>query len=101
MNTEAHSDTASVFSHRTRGRRHGPINRLISPGDLGRILKPFDEDVGLDALLGLVEDRPDRQVVLDFLEGLLDFGELDVERPQRVGLLRREVGAQQVATVLL
>jgi redox-sensitive bicupin YhaK (pirin superfamily) len=26
---------------RTRGRRHGPITRLMSPGDLGRVLKPF------------------------------------------------------------
>lgn len=27
--------------HRTRGRRHGPITRLMSPSDLGEILKPF------------------------------------------------------------
>jgi redox-sensitive bicupin YhaK (pirin superfamily) len=27
--------------HRTRGRKHGPIARLMSPGDLGQILKPF------------------------------------------------------------
>lgn len=27
--------------HRTRGRRHGPITRLMSPSDLGNILKPF------------------------------------------------------------
>jgi redox-sensitive bicupin YhaK (pirin superfamily) len=27
--------------HRTRGRRHGPITRLMSPGDLGQVLKPF------------------------------------------------------------
>lgn len=26
---------------RTRGRTHGPITRLFSPGDLGRVLKPF------------------------------------------------------------
>jgi redox-sensitive bicupin YhaK (pirin superfamily) len=26
---------------RTRGRRHGPITRLMSPGDLGELLKPF------------------------------------------------------------
>jgi redox-sensitive bicupin YhaK (pirin superfamily) len=26
---------------RTRGRRHGPITRLMSPGDLGQLLKPF------------------------------------------------------------
>ena len=27
--------------HRTRGQRHGPITRLMSPGDLGEVLKPF------------------------------------------------------------
>ncbi len=27
--------------HRTRGRTHGPITRLMSPSDLGEILKPF------------------------------------------------------------
>src|SRR5438552_9586627 len=27
--------------HRTRGNRHGPITRLMSPGDLGQVLKPF------------------------------------------------------------
>ena len=27
--------------HQTRGKRHGPITRLVSPGDLGQLLKPF------------------------------------------------------------
>lgn len=27
--------------HRTRGSTHGPITRLMSPGDLGHLLKPF------------------------------------------------------------
>jgi len=27
--------------HRTKGRRHGPITRLVSPGDVGEWLKPF------------------------------------------------------------
>jgi len=27
--------------HRTFGRRHGPITRLMSPSDLGQVLKPF------------------------------------------------------------
>lgn len=27
--------------HRTRGSTHGPITRLMSPGDLGQVLKPF------------------------------------------------------------
>lgn len=27
--------------HRTRGLRHGPITRLVSPGDVGQLIKPF------------------------------------------------------------
>lgn len=37
--------TATVESrrivHRTRGRQHGPIVRLMSPSDLGQLVKPF------------------------------------------------------------
>ncbi|MFL1416844.1 pirin family protein [Pseudomonas fildesensis] len=30
-----------VIAHRTRGSSHGPVTRLVSPGDLGQLLKPF------------------------------------------------------------
>lgn len=29
------------ITHRTRGSTHGPITRLVSPSDLGEVLKPF------------------------------------------------------------
>ena len=35
------SATARAIVHRTRGRTHGPITRLVSPSDLGGIIKPF------------------------------------------------------------
>jgi redox-sensitive bicupin YhaK (pirin superfamily) len=41
---QAPSTSSSVrraIVHRTRGSGHGPITRLMSPGDLGRLLKPF------------------------------------------------------------
>ena len=31
----------TTIVYRTRGRRHGPVTRLMSPGDLGEVLKPF------------------------------------------------------------
>jgi hypothetical protein len=34
-------DPTREIVYRTRGRRHGPITRLMSPGDLGQVLKPF------------------------------------------------------------
>jgi redox-sensitive bicupin YhaK (pirin superfamily) len=38
---DVHSPTSRAVVHRTRGRRHGPITRMMSPGDLGHMLKPF------------------------------------------------------------
>ena len=32
---------ARAIVHRTRGSTHGPITRLVSPSDLGEVLKPF------------------------------------------------------------
>jgi redox-sensitive bicupin YhaK (pirin superfamily) len=33
--------TVRAIAHRTRGDTHGPIARLVSPSDLGEIIKPF------------------------------------------------------------
>jgi redox-sensitive bicupin YhaK (pirin superfamily) len=35
------SRPARAITQRTRGRTHGPVTRLMSPSDLGQILKPF------------------------------------------------------------
>ena len=35
-----HHPTREII-YRTRGHTHGPITRLMSPGDLGQLLKPF------------------------------------------------------------
>src|SRR5437867_3137496 len=32
---------AREIVYRTRGRSHGPITRLVSPSDLGELIKPF------------------------------------------------------------
>ncbi len=41
----------------------------------------------LYALVGAMEDWPHWQVLLEFLEGLFDVGDLDVEGPQQLGRL--------------
>ena len=33
--------SARGITLRTRGRRHGPITRLVSPSDIGELIKPF------------------------------------------------------------
>lgn len=37
----AFATKARAIVHRTRGHAHGPVTRLMSPGDLGQLLKPF------------------------------------------------------------
>jgi len=39
--TTALATQVRAIVHRTHGSTHGPITRLVSPGDLGQILKPF------------------------------------------------------------
>jgi len=39
--TSSVATAARAIVHRTRGSAHGPITRLVSPGDLGQFLKPF------------------------------------------------------------
>ena len=38
--TRVHAGTRRIV-HTTRGRRHGPITRLVSPSDIGELIKPF------------------------------------------------------------
>jgi len=52
--------------------------------------------VRLDAVLELVVDRAQVQIVLHGLEGGLDLDELDVEPPQLGRVLAGEIGAQQI-----
>jgi redox-sensitive bicupin YhaK (pirin superfamily) len=41
LSTVLATEPVRQVAYRTRGRRHGPITRLMSPGDLGEVLKPF------------------------------------------------------------
>ena len=57
-----------------------------------------DEDMSLDAMVEPVVDRPDREAALEFLEGLFDFGELDVIAQHPGRILRAQVAAQEIVT---
>jgi hypothetical protein len=56
-----------------------------------------DKDMCLDAVVFLVMDRADRQVVFHLLEDLFDLGELEVIAPEFSGIVVAEVAAQKVA----
>ena len=78
-------------------RRQGA--QALFEGDLEAIGHEGDEDVGLDTMVELVMDRSDGEIAFQFLEGLFDLGELDVEPPQAGRIVLAEVGAQQIAAL--
>ena len=71
----------------------------VLQGDVQAVGDEGDEDVRLDPRLCAMEDRADGQIVLQFLERLLDLGELHVVAPQRGRILAGQVGAQQIAAL--
>ena len=50
--------------------------------DVQTIGEEGDEDVGLDPRLILMEDRADREIALEVLEGFFDGHELQIVLPQ-------------------
>ena len=84
--TDAHqlSTPNRPIQHRTSGNRQGPITRLMSPGDLGHILKPF---VFLDffempAISRGFVPHPHSGIatVTAFLEGSMTYGDTTSKR---------------------
>jgi hypothetical protein len=69
---------AEFLQHRPRGQPRRQGTQALLEGDKQAIGDERDEDVGLDAMIELVVEGPDRQIALELLEGLLDLGELDV-----------------------
>ena len=80
-------DPVRPVIHRTRGRSHGPITRLMSPGDLGEILEVIEQPhqvlcridlEGKEALIPVHEqtlrkvDQQKREVHVELPDGLLD-----------------------------
>src|ERR1700738_3316264 len=41
LDVKSQDTTVTRIARRTRGQNHGPITRLMSPSDFGRLLKPF------------------------------------------------------------
>src|SRR6266404_1592848 len=41
LEVKSQDTTVTRIARRTRGQSHGPITRLMSPSDFGRLLKPF------------------------------------------------------------
>ena len=82
-----------------RGQAGGVRPSQVLQGDVQAIGDERDEEVRLDPGFALMEDRADREVVLEVLEGLFDLGELHIVVPERRGVFVGQVRAQQVAAL--
>lgn len=76
--THAQSIRPIVF--RSRGNRHGPINRLVSPGDLGELLKPFVflDQVNLEDISGFgFRPHPHSGIatLTNFIDGRMSYAD--------------------------
>src|ERR1019366_6928807 len=75
--------------------------RSFPDGRLTRLLhftvEWANENMGFDSGFELVIDGTDRQTLLQLLERLLNLDQLQIEPPQRAGIIARDIGAQQIA----
>ena len=75
-----HLQRRHLFQHGPWGQPGRQRAQPVLERDLQAVGHERDKDVRLDAGVGLVVDGPQREVALEFLERLFDFGELDVTR---------------------
>jgi len=66
------------------GRRHGPINRLVSPSDIGQLIKPFVANRDTSFVLGSTIKHP-HDLVMGFYSvhtnaAALERGEAEIRR---------------------
>ena len=83
---------------RRQSRRAPP--RQVLQGHVQAVGDKGDEDMRLDPLLVLVEHRSDGEIVLEFLERLLDLGEPRVVAPQRRRVLAESAICSSQAAVV-
>ena len=94
-----HPHRRELLQHGARRQSRRARSGEVLQGDVQAVGDEGDEDVRFDPLLALMEDRPQGEVVLEFLERLLDLGEPRVVPPQRGGVFAGQVGARQIAAL--
>jgi len=92
-----HLDSGELVEHGSWGEAGRQRLELGAQRDVKAVGQEGDEDVRFDAVLKLVVDRTELQIVLEILERDLDLDELDIELPQMGRLSGAQIGAQQIA----
>ena len=76
------TSTIWIVQHRPRRQSRCQGSQPLLQGNLQAVGQERDKDVGFNPLIGLVIDRADCEIPLQFLECLLHFDQLQVERPE-------------------
>ena len=71
-----HLHGGELLEHAARGKAWSECFQLLAERDVQAIGEEGDKNVRFDAPLLLMEDRADRQIAFEGLEGGLDFDEL-------------------------
>src|SRR6266849_5659502 len=96
MNVD-HLDGGKFFERAARSQSGRQGIQTTGQGDLHAVGQKGDEDVGLDPLLVLMEDRTNREIALEIAERLFDGNELRVVLPELGGIIVGKIGAQQIS----
>ena len=93
-----HLDGGELFEHGARRQARRQITQAPPQGDVQTVSQERDENMGLDAMLQLVMDGAQGQIIFEVLEGGFHLRQLDVKLPQFFrGSSAGNVGAQQIS----
>ena len=95
-----HLDGHHLFDDRSTGQSRGQAADSLLQSDIEAIGQEGHEDVGLDAGIGLMKNGAQGQVTFEIAEDGFDLGELQVTLPEDGRVLGREIGAQQVMSLV-
>ena len=96
-----HLQGGELLQHRAGRQARRVLSGEILQRHLQAVGQEGDEDVRLDAPVVLMEDRAHREVVLEFLERLLDLGELVIAHTAGGGLTLQDTAEALVVRAVL
>src|SRR4051812_241244 len=93
-----HLNGGKLLEHGARCQARSQYSQTSSQVYVQAISQERHKEVRLDAILSLVKNGAQAQVVFQVLEGSLDLRELNVKLPQMGRIAPSEIAAQQIAS---
>src|SRR5215831_19848177 len=93
-----HLECGEQLQHTARRESRRERMESLSQRDVQTITQKRHEDVRFDALLVLMEDRPDRQIAFEVFKRFFHCHQLEIQAPQLGWIALGQIGAQQIAS---